>query len=136
MFSRLFGRRKKAPTASIAKERLQIIVAHERIQNTRKNPDFLTDLQKDILAVVRKYIPVDSEQIKVAMDQEDGCDVLELNIVLSDISDVNNDDTEDPENSSEEVVSNCSQVCEDEETSEESNGYHKHSKKGHKKNRG
>lgn len=83
MFSALFKRRKKASTASIAKERLQIIVAHERTQGSpSQQPDFLQALQRDILEVVRKYMPIDSDQIKVAMDKEDGCDVLELNIVL------------------------------------------------------
>ncbi len=83
MFSALFKRRKKASTASIAKERLQIIVAHERSQGSpSQQPDFLQALQRDILEVVRKYMQIDSDQIKVAMDKEDGCDVLELNIVL------------------------------------------------------
>ncbi len=83
MFSALFKRRKKTASASIAKERLQIIVAHERNQNSPSNqPDFLKDLQRDILEVVRKYMQIDSDQIKVAMDKEDGLDVLELNIVL------------------------------------------------------
>ncbi|MHC5225303.1 cell division topological specificity factor MinE [Ignatzschineria sp. LJL83] len=83
MFKLLFGRREKSNTASIAKERLQIIVAHERVKNMDGNPDFMQDLQKDILEVVRKYLPVDSEQINIAMDREGDCDVLELNIVLS-----------------------------------------------------
>lgn len=83
MFSALFKRRKKSSTASIAKERLQIIVAHERSQGSpSQQPDFLQALQRDILEVVRKYMQIDSDQIKVAMDKEDGCDVLELNIVL------------------------------------------------------
>lgn len=84
MFKLLFGRRERSNTASIAKERLQIIVAHERVKNMDGNPDFMQDLQKDILEVVRKYLPVDSEQINIAMDREGDCDVLELNIVLSD----------------------------------------------------
>ena len=83
MFSALFKRRKKTCTASIAKERLQIIVAHERNQDSpAQQPDFLQALQRDILEVVRKYMQIDSNQIKVAMDKEDGCDVLELNIIL------------------------------------------------------
>ena len=83
MFSALFKRRKKTSTASIAKERLQIIVAHERNQDSpAQQPDFLQALQRDILEVVRKYMQIDSNQIKVAMDKEDGCDVLELNIIL------------------------------------------------------
>ncbi len=84
MLSRLFKKRKKVTSASIAKERLQIIVAHERNKNMDGQPDFLLALQQDILEVVRKYISINSDQIKVAMDKEDGCDVLELNIVLLD----------------------------------------------------
>lgn len=85
MFSALFKRRKKTASASIAKERLQIIVAHERNQNSpSQQPDFLKALQQDILEVVRKYMSIDGDQIKVAMDKEDGFDVLELNITLSD----------------------------------------------------
>ncbi|KZX36356.1 cell division topological specificity factor [Wohlfahrtiimonas chitiniclastica] len=84
MFSALFKRRKKTASASIAKERLQIIVAHERNQNSpSQQPDFLKALQQDILEVVRKYMSIDGDQIKVAMDKEDGFDVLELNITLS-----------------------------------------------------
>lgn len=84
MFQLLFGKRRKSNTASIAKERLQIIVAHERVKNMDGNPNFMQDLQRDILEVVRKYLPVESEQINIAMDREGDCDVLELNIVLSD----------------------------------------------------
>ena len=48
-----FRARKKAPTASVAKERLQIIVAHERGQ--RDEPDYLPALQKELVDVIRKY---------------------------------------------------------------------------------
>ena len=100
MFSALFKRRKKSSTASIAKERLQIIVAHERSQDSpSQQPDFLQALQRDILEVVRKYMPIDSDQIKVAMDKEDGCDVLELNIVL-----LENEDSDATEHTAETVA--------------------------------
>ena len=49
--------RKKADTASVAKERLQIIVAHERKQ--REQPEYLPQLQKDIMDVIRKYVEID-----------------------------------------------------------------------------
>ncbi|OYQ80726.1 MULTISPECIES: cell division topological specificity factor MinE [Ignatzschineria] len=84
MFQLLFGKRRRSNTASIAKERLQIIVAHERVKNMDGNPDFMQDLQRDILEVVRRYLPVESEQINIAMERDGDCDVLELNIVLSD----------------------------------------------------
>ena len=76
-----FFRSKKAGTASVAKERLQIIVAHERRRST--TPDFLPQLQNDILQVVRKYIPINEEQIKLSVDKRGDFEVLELNISLA-----------------------------------------------------
>lgn len=81
-----FFRNKKEPsTASIAKERLQIIVAHERGQ--RSKPDYLPELQKDLLEVIRKYITIDQDQIQVELATQDNCSVLELNITLPDPED-------------------------------------------------
>ena len=54
---------KKQNTASVAKERLQIIVARER--SVRGGPDYLPQLQEELLAVVRKYVPVDPEAVMV-----------------------------------------------------------------------
>ena len=68
-------------SAAVARERLQIIVAHER--RRAQCPDFLPRLQKDILEVVRKYIPVEEEQIRLSLDSSGDCEVLELNIALS-----------------------------------------------------
>lgn len=70
----------KKNTASIAKERLQIIVAHER--GKREQPDYLPMLQKEILEVIRKYVSVDQEQVQVQLDKNDDCSVLELNVTL------------------------------------------------------
>ncbi len=77
-----FTGKKRKNTATIAKERLQIIVAHERAQASQKAPDFLPALQRDILEVVRRYIPIAADQIKVNVDREHGVEVLELNIML------------------------------------------------------
>ncbi len=74
--------RKKAPTASIAKERLQIIVAHERGQ--RDEPDYLPALQKELVEVIRKYVNIEHEQVQVALENQGSCSILELNITLPD----------------------------------------------------
>ena len=76
-----FFRSKKTGTATVAKERLQIIVAHGRRRPT--TPDFLPQLQNDILQVVRKYIPINEEQIKLSVDKRGDFEVLELNISLA-----------------------------------------------------
>lgn len=77
-----FFRSKPPSSASIAKERLQIIVSHQRRRPS--TPDFLPSLQQDILEVVRKYIEVNENQIKLSLDRKGECEVLELNISLSD----------------------------------------------------
>ena len=74
--------RKKAPTASIANERLQIIVAHERGQ--RDEPDYLPALQKELVEVIRKYVNIDQDQVQVALENQGSCSILELNITLPD----------------------------------------------------
>lgn len=76
-----FFRSTSRSSASLAKERLQIIVAHERRQ--AQSPDFLPQMQRDILEVVRKYIPITEEQIKLSIDKRGDFEVLELNISLS-----------------------------------------------------
>ena len=73
---------KKTATASLAKERLQILVAHER--GTRGGPDYLPQLREELLAVVRKYVPVELDAIQVQMERTNGCEILELNITLND----------------------------------------------------
>ena len=73
---------RRAPkTASIAKERLQIIVARERAA-TREDDDFLGKLQQELLQVIAKYENIDLDTVRVNLDKKDGCEVLELNIVL------------------------------------------------------
>jgi len=75
-----YFRTTKPSTASIAKERLQILVAHERASQTQ--PSYLPQLQKELLAVIQKYVQVDNEDISVNFEQDDEQEVLELNIVL------------------------------------------------------
>jgi cell division topological specificity factor len=72
-------------SAAIAKERLQILVAHERTDKD-KSPDYLVNLQRDLLEVVRRYVNVDQDAITVTMEQDESREVLELSIVLPDES--------------------------------------------------
>jgi cell division topological specificity factor len=77
-----YFRSSRPSTASIAKERLQILVAHERAE--RNKPDYLPMLQQELLEVIRKYVNVDQDAISVTMEQDDNREILELNIVLPD----------------------------------------------------
>ena len=80
-FSFLLGEKKK--TAGVAKERLQIILAHERTSRSPK-PDYLPALQKELIAVIAKYIQIDPNDIKVDLQRQDNLDVLEVKIELPD----------------------------------------------------
>jgi len=70
----------KPNSAKLAKERLQILVAHER--NSRNQPSYLPELQQELLKVIQKYIQVDQDAISVTFDSDDQQETLELNIVL------------------------------------------------------
>lgn len=78
LFSLLFGNKPK--TAAIAKERLQLIIAHER--SGKSPPNFLPALQKELMEVISKYVKVDSNDIKVSVEKQDNYEILEVNIVL------------------------------------------------------
>ena len=73
---------RKKGTASLAKERLQILVAHERAERNR--PSYLPQMQEELLAVVRKYVKVEQDAISITLEQDDNQEILELNIVLPD----------------------------------------------------
>lgn len=75
-----YFRTQKKKSAAVAKERLQIIVAHERAQ--RGGRDYLPMLKDELLKVIRKYVPVDQEAVRIQLDREGDYEVLELNITL------------------------------------------------------
>ena len=76
-----YFRQRKSNSASIAKERLQILVAHDRRTG---GPSYLPELQRDLLKVIRKYVAVDNDAVSVNVEHEGGQEILELNIVLPD----------------------------------------------------
>ncbi len=75
-----YFRSEKKRSASVAKERLQVIVARERTH--RGGPDYLPALQADILEVIRRYISVEDDAVRVQVEREGDCEVLELNVTL------------------------------------------------------
>ncbi|AMO23263.1 cell division topological specificity factor MinE [Ramlibacter solisilvae] len=80
LLSFLLGEKKK--TAAVAKERLQIILAHERSGRHGSQPDYLPALQRDLVAVISKYIKIDPHDIKVDLQRQDNLEVLEVKIEL------------------------------------------------------
>lgn len=79
----IFKTRERA-TANVAKERLQLIVAHRRSGN-EQGPVYLPQMQQDLLEVIRKYVQVSDEAVKVDVERDGELDVLELSIVVPDV---------------------------------------------------
>jgi len=77
----LLGRNKKS--ASLAKERLQIILAAERSARSPRRPDYLPALQRELLGVVSKYVQVQPKDIKVSFERQRNIEVIEVTIELS-----------------------------------------------------
>ena len=78
IFEFLFGKKEKS--AALAKDRLQIIIAQERVKDDI--PDYLPMLQQELLQVLAKYVQISEKDIKINHDTRDGVDMLELNITL------------------------------------------------------
>lgn len=76
------GEKKK--TASVAKERLQIILAHERSGRGASRADYLPQLQQELVAVISKYVQISADDIKVSLEKQDNFEVLEVKIELPD----------------------------------------------------
>ena len=73
-------RSKKNTSASVARERLQIIVAHER--SNQNTPDYLPAMKKDILEVVRKYVDIGQDHVNITFESNQDVSILELNVTL------------------------------------------------------
>lgn len=72
-FDRMLGRDSKQTSANTAKERLQFILVHDRINLP---PEQLQAMKEEILAVISKYVSVDSERVDIALQQRDRNDNL------------------------------------------------------------
>ncbi len=75
-----YFRGNKQTSANIAKERLKIIVAHQRVEQT--STDFLPQLRQELVTVIAKYVKIDLDQVKVELERDENHTVLELNITI------------------------------------------------------
>ena len=80
LLSLLFGSKPKS--ANMAKERLQLIIARERVDDGKASADFLPAMQKELVAVISKYVHINADDIKVSMEKKGNYEVLEVNIVM------------------------------------------------------
>ena len=77
-----YFRATRPKSADVAKRRLEILVAQDR--RTQGEPSYLANLQKELLAVIRKYVNVNDDAISIQKEQDDDREILEVNIVLPD----------------------------------------------------
>ncbi|WP_424931729.1 cell division topological specificity factor MinE [Amaricoccus macauensis] len=80
---KLFGfsfRPREEKTADMAKERLQILLAHERTD--RSNAELLPVLQREIIEVIKRHMKVDSKTVDIKLERGDELSSLEINIEL------------------------------------------------------
>ncbi len=76
----LRGKRAEEGTASQAKERLQVIISHERISRTRE--DFLPKLQRELVEVVTRYVAIDPGKVQVNLERGGDMSTLAIEIEL------------------------------------------------------
>ena len=69
-------------TANVAKSRLQILIQQER--SLRGAPDYLPLLQRELLEVIRKYINVDADAVKVDLHKDGDSELLDISVALPD----------------------------------------------------
>lgn len=67
-------------TAAIARDRLKIVLAHERA--SRSAPDFLPALQKDLIEVVGRYVELRDDMLRVNVGRAGETSMLEINVEL------------------------------------------------------
>jgi cell division topological specificity factor len=71
---------RQGTSADTAKERLQILLQHER--GDRSGPDYLPMLQRDIIEVVQKYMRVGRDEVDIKLERGNDLSTLEINIEL------------------------------------------------------
>ena len=76
----LFNLFRRGGSAPIARERLQILLAHER--GTRNQPDLLGILREEILAVISRHVPFEPDKVQIKMDRGKSVSTLEVDIEI------------------------------------------------------
>ena len=75
--------RRRGSSAPVARERLQLLLAYER--KSRHQPDLVALLHDEIMAVIRKHVHVDHDDVHVSMDRGDTKSTLEIDIEIPNV---------------------------------------------------
>jgi cell division topological specificity factor len=74
------SKRSTGANAAVAKERLQVIISHERVSRTRE--DFLPKLQRELVEVVSRYVSIDPDKVQVNLERGGDMSTLAIEIEL------------------------------------------------------
>ena len=76
-FSRLFGQKENSST--VAKNRLQLVLVHDRVN---LSPGKMEDLKDELIQVISRYVDIDSDGIDIAITQNNEQSQLTAQIPL------------------------------------------------------
>ncbi len=76
----VFGLFRRKSSAPVARERLQILLAHERLLSGKS--DLAAVLQEEILAVIARHVAIDRDKVQVKLDREGSVSTLEIDIEM------------------------------------------------------
>ncbi|AQS91100.1 MULTISPECIES: cell division topological specificity factor MinE [Gluconobacter] len=75
----IFARRQQS--SSVAKDRLQILLAHERSSGGESGEsDLIRQLHKEIMEVIARHVAVDQDKVQIKVDRGSGCSMLEIDV--------------------------------------------------------
>lgn len=83
-FSSFFKKRSSAP---IARDRLQILLAHERISVGDGKDDLLGQLHREIMEVIKRHIAIDQDKVQIKLDRQENCSLLEIDVEVPGLTD-------------------------------------------------
>ncbi|GBD57032.1 cell division topological specificity factor MinE [Gluconobacter wancherniae] len=75
----LFAKRQQSSSA-VARDRLQILLAHERGAGESGDSELIQKLHKEIMAVIARHIAVDQDKVQIKVDRTSGCSMLEIDV--------------------------------------------------------
>ncbi|ADY66406.1 MULTISPECIES: cell division topological specificity factor MinE [Rhizobium/Agrobacterium group] len=75
----IFGLFRKQKSAPLARERLQVLLAHERASS---GTDLVAVLREEILAVIAKHVQIDNDRVHVKMDRDEHVSILEIDVEI------------------------------------------------------
>lgn len=88
LLNQIFSRHAKPSSRSQAKQRLKLILAHDR---TTLSPEALQAMQQEILAVVSKYVELDADSLEFSLASEQGTTALIANLPIRRVRTLNPD---------------------------------------------